>query len=81
MAFPAVRTVSGDLAVIYTTKGGGSHPIHGAYLGPEGVWYPSSWTINGYKFKISAPHPLDITLEMEKLGLEETEQTTESSET
>lgn len=76
MAFPTVRTVSGDLAVIYTTKGGGDHPIHGAYLGPNDVWVPVTWTIGGYRYKISIPHPLDITLEVEKLGIEEKEQET-----
>lgn len=74
MAFPTVKTVSGDLVVIYTVTGGGSHPIHGAYLGPNDEWFLSSWTKDGYRFKVSAPHPLDITLDISKLGIKEKQQ-------
>lgn len=79
MGFPTVKAVSGDLVVIYTTNGGGTHPIHGAYLGPNTEWIPGVWTRTGYRYKVSNPHPLDITLEIASLGIKEKqeEKTTE----
>lgn len=64
MAFPTLRTNSGNLCLIYTKQAGGLYPIHGAYLiknGENNEWLPCFWTAEGYRISQIKPSGLDIT--------------------
>lgn len=40
-------TRNGKAVRIYTIDGGGTFPIHGAWLNCEGHWVPETWTVKG----------------------------------
>ena len=61
MEFPSVQTDGGLDAIIYTTQGGGSQPIHGAYLyDGSGGWLVTAWDARGRRTKLGVS-ALDIT--------------------
>lgn len=70
MGFPVLKSKSGALVIIYTCEGGGSQPIHGAYLSRSAdanVWIPCSWSVEGYRISKNRPADLDIVEEIPKL--------------
>ena len=59
--FPEIETDDGHQTIIYTTKAGGDHPIHGAiFFGGIYEWLPASWTLTG--FRIRDNHICDLSI-------------------
>mgnify|MGYP001560623307 CR=1 FL=1 len=69
MGFPEIKSNKVIDCIIYTTGGGGTHPIHGAYRAFDSYWCLSCWTLEGYRIGGTQPSDLDITMELTKIKL------------
>lgn len=60
------KTRAGSPVRVYSKKGGGDHPIHGAwYNDSDDCWIPCTWTLDGFFVSDEYPRSVDI------IGLQE----------
>jgi hypothetical protein len=65
LEYPTTKTDTGITVRIYTTKAGGTQPIHGAYQYDGDTWMICAWFADGRKTHLGVS-ALDLTKAVEK---------------